>query len=333
MLETKIISSEDLLKFGSVANLNEQVLSLVEQQKVDWKIAAQNYDALNRIKTREFDFGYFKIVVQYNPERIRSSAAKTDAKSIAQRACFLCLENLPPKQKGILFQNSYLIITNPYPIFTKHLTIVKLEHTPQRILPHFHDLLNISKILPDFTIFYNGPQCGASAPDHFHFQGGNSGYMPLERELSELEKNHSKTLIQTSTLKIFAVENFLRRMIVIVSSEKNLLEKSFGQMYNLPDPKNHEEPMMNVLCKYSENQWFVIIFPREKQRPSHYFREDKKQLLVSPASVEMGGILILPHEDDFLKITKTEVAEIYNEVTMNQKKFNELTNQIKNLKI
>ena len=115
------ISLPQLSKFGLVENINEQAKSLVTQQKETWDLARKNFKGLNRIQTNHFNFDHFNITVQFNPERIRSSAAKTDAKSIAERPCFLCLKNLPAEQKGIVFQNKYLILTNPYPIFPVHL--------------------------------------------------------------------------------------------------------------------------------------------------------------------------------------------------------------------
>ncbi len=201
MLGEKIISQSELSKYGSTINLNEQSKALIRQQTNNWQLAANNYFALNKVETRTFDFGHFKILAQFNPERIRSSAAKTDDKSIAKRPCFLCIENLPPEQKGILFQNKYLILINPYPIFTEHLTISSLEHIPQQILPHFSDLLDLSKKLHGFTLFYNGPKCGASAPDHFHFQAGIKGIMPVEQEFSFLEKQFSRSSLSKRKIK------------------------------------------------------------------------------------------------------------------------------------
>ncbi|MCG6188967.1 DUF4922 domain-containing protein [Maribellus maritimus] len=331
-MENRIIPQEELSKFGSVQSINEQAKSLIEQQRLTWEVAAKNFGALATIQTKDFDFGHFKITAQFNTERIRSSAAETDAKSIAGRTCFLCLKNLQQKQKGILFQNKYLILTNPYPIFPKHLTISNREHIPQQILSHLSDMLQLSKNLPDFTVFYNGPKCGASAPDHFHFQSGSTNVMRVEKEFDELEKNHSQILLQTNDIKIVAIENYLRRFIAIVASKKELLEEKFKQIFDLLDIKNGEEPMMNVLCNYTKNQWRVIIFPREKQRPSHFFRDDEQKIVVGPASVEMGGILVLPREEDFKKITKKEIEEIYSEVSISKEKFSPVIKKISRLK-
>ncbi len=325
----KIISPGELLKFGPVINLNEQAKLLVLQQIATWETAAKNYEALNRVQTKAFNFDNFRIDAQFNPERIRSSAAKTDAKSIADRPCFLCSENFPPEQKGILFQNNYLVLTNPYPIFPVHLTISKLEHIPQLILNHFSGLLELSQNLTGFTVFYNGPQCGASAPDHFHFQAVIKNSLPIEDEINTLEDQFSETLIQNEKTKIFAVENYLRRFIAIVSEDKYEIKEKFESIYDNLDSENGEEPMLNILCSFQNDKWTVVIFPREKQRPSHFYRTGEKQIIVSPAAVEMGGVLVLPGEEDFRKITKKEIGEIYREVTINQGAFERLILDLK----
>lgn len=320
----KIISPEELSEFGPVKNINQQATSLVAFQKTSWDTAAKNYEALSRVQTKTFDFGHFTIIVQFNPERIRSSAAKTDAKSISERPCFLCVENLPIEQKGILFQNKYLILTNPFPIFPLHLTISKVTHTPQEILPHLSDMLELSRNMNDFTVFYNGPKCGASAPDHFHFQAVIKNSLPIENEFNILEEKFSKTLFQNERLKIIAVENYLRPFIAIVSDVKMEIEKNFQQIYQNLETGSGEEPIINILSSFQDGKWRLIVFPREKQRPSHFFRDDEKQIIVSPAAVEMGGVLVLPGEEDFKKITEKEIEEIYEEVTLNQEAFEKL---------
>ncbi|HKL33044.1 MAG TPA: DUF4922 domain-containing protein [Tangfeifania sp.] len=329
MIKQKIIKSEELRKFGSVQNLNEQAKALVAQQKAIWEMADRNYHGLSRIQTRTFNFDYFKIQVQFNPERIRSSAAKTDAKSIAERPCFLCLKNLPPEQKGILFQENYVILINPFPIFPVHLTIPHLEHTPQCIPEFFGDMLELSRQLSDFTIFYNGPQTGASAPDHFHFQAGSNGLLPIETEITALFNNHAEVLLQNKHLTVFSVTNYLRRIIAVQSASSNAIQNIFSLILELLPSKNGEEPLLNILCNFKNGMWQVMIFPREKQRPSHFYRDDEKQIVVSPASVELGGVLILPRLKDFEKITKKTVKEIYSEVTISEEIFDLVQQQIK----
>lgn len=333
MTNTKIISLRELSDYGPVENLNEQVLALVAQQKATWKTAANNLEALNRVQTKPFDFGHFKITTQFNPERIRSSAAKTDKKSLAKRPCFLCVQNLPEEQKGIPVLGKYLVLVNPYPIFPQHIVINGLEHVSQQIQSYFDDLLDLSANLSGFTVFYNGPKCGASAPDHFHFQAIGKGNLMVEKEFEQLAQNHAEVLVNNENVKILTVENYLRKFVAIISPNKQILKQNFEHIYRLLDLKNGEEPMMNLLCNFDGNEWRIILFPREKQRPSHFQMEGEDKIVVGPASVEMGGILVLPREEDFIKITSKEIAEIYNEVTISHERFAHLISRIKNVVI
>lgn len=330
MVEQKIISVQELSNYGPVSSLNEQVFALVKQQKETWQLAKKNYEALSEVQTREFDFGHFKIIAQHNPVRIRSSAAKVDAQSIAERRCFLCPNNLPEEQKKLIFEEKFLILVNPFPVFPVHLTISNLKHTPQRILDFFPDMLELSHKLDGFTVFYNGPQCGASAPDHFHFQAGNRGFLPVENELENLEKNHSEILIQNPGLKIFAVKNYLRRFLCIVSSDLDITFNAFYRVYSSLSGTNGKEPMMNVLTFFEKGQWHVIIFPREKLRPSHFYETDENQFVVSPAAVELGGIMVMPRKEDFVSISDKIVSEIFGEVTLSSKSFEHLIDSVKN---
>ena len=330
MVNQKIITAEELSGYGLVANLNDQANALIKHQQNNWDLARKNYQALTGVQTKKFNFGHFKIVVQHNPERIRSSAAKTDAKSIAGRPCFLCLGNLQADQKGISFQENYLILVNPFPIFPVHLTIPHRSHTPQRIQNFFPDMLKLSRDLPGFTLFYNGPKCGASAPDHFHFQAGNTGFLPIEEEFELLENQFADIIFRNSKTTVVAVENYLRRFVSLRSSDLEELTAVFNVIFELLPAKGEPEPMLNILCNYQQNEWRVVIFPREKQRPSHFFETGEKQIVVSPASVELGGVLILPRNEDFRKITQNTLKKIYNEVTLSEYDFKHWTKNVKN---
>lgn len=329
MADEKIISFAELSGFGSVDTINSQAHALVLQQKSAWETVARNFDALRRIQTKTYSFDYFEVQVQFNAERIRSSGAKTDAKSIAARRCFLCSENLPAVQKGILLNDNYLLLVNPYPIFSEHFTISSLIHVPQNIAGRFADMLDVSAVLPDFTVFYNGPECGASAPDHFHFQAGSKNILPVEQEFGLLEKEHPEVLVQDENTKIVAVDNYLRHFVAFISSQKNQLLVQLENFYHILAESKTKEPMMNVLCNFEGGFWRVLVFPREKQRPSHFYREGDGRILVSPAAVELGGILILPREEDFLKIKKNDAAEILEEVTLNTQRFKNSVGQLK----
>ncbi len=329
MLEDMIISGEELAKHGPVDTLSQQAAALVQQQKETWELAGKNYAALADVQVREFDYGHFQIHVHHNPGRMRSSSAVTDPHTIAQRPCFLCARNLPPEQKGLLFDNDYLILANPFPIFPVHLTIPHLEHIPQRLEHFFPSMLDLSRSLSGFTVFYNGPRCGASAPDHFHFQAGISGFLRIEKELDVLKRDHTKAYFQKKEVDIFAVENYLRKFFALVSSDKNAIIDAFDFIYSFLAKDTIDEPMLNVLAWYAEEKWHIVFFPREKQRPSHFFESGDKQIIVGPAAVEMGGILILPRHEDFERISPDTIADIYSEVTLSSSSFNQLVNVLR----
>ena len=162
--------------------MNQTIHNLLTEQLASWETARNNYAALSGVRVKELNVNGIPYKVQFNPARIVSSGAKVDAKSIQARKCFLCPANLPTVQKGISFGGHYHILVNPFPIFPRHLTVPELAHTPQRIATRFTDMLELAEALTDYTIFYNGPKCGASAPDHAHFQAGNKGFMPIEKD-------------------------------------------------------------------------------------------------------------------------------------------------------
>lgn len=323
-LYDKLICRKELSKYGQADTLNQQAAALVEQQKETWELAGNNYSALSDVQVRAFDYGHFQIHVHHNPGRMRSSAAITDPHTIAQRPCFLCTRNLPPEQKGIGYRNDYLILANPFPIFPVHLTITHLQHIPQRLEHFFPDMLDLSQDLQGFTIFYNGPRCGASAPDHFHFQAGSRGFLRIENEFDALKANYTKAYFQKKDLEFFAVGNYLRRFIAVVSHNKNAIVGAFDFFYSFLSKDGKDEPMLNVLSWFAEEKWHVVFFPREKQRPSHFFDSGDNQIIVGPAAVEMGGILILPRDEDFGRINHKIISDIYNEVTMSSFSFNHL---------
>lgn len=301
---------------------------LLREQLAVWELARKNFGKLKDVHVREFDFGKFKIQVQFNPSRIISSAAKVDKKSIANRACFLCEKNRPREQQSVQFGN-YVILINPFPIFTEHFTIPTFEHTPQLIDGNFGDMLNLSKAIPGFAVFYNGPKCGASAPDHFHFQAGTKDFMPLSYEIDSLKNEYGKKL-PNKELDIWSVKDGLRNFFVLESSGKEVLESSFEQIYKAVETisRHKEEPLMNILASYNAVKWRVLVFPRAKHRPWQYFEEGAGNILLSPASVDLGGVLVAPLEKDFRKISKEDITDIFHQILLPDDKFDKLTELI-----
>ncbi|MDP4115469.1 MAG: DUF4922 domain-containing protein [Bacteroidota bacterium] len=321
--------------FYSVSdNIAVETKKLLNEQKLTWPQLAEGYSLLDSVKVKTFEFDGFTIKVQFNNGRLTSSSAKVDPASIKERKCFLCPQNLPDEQKGIYYKNDFVILSNPFPIFKEHFTIPKLQHTPQRIVGSINSLLSLAKDLGlYYTVFYNGPKCGASAPDHLHFQAGNKDFMPIDNEYENLKSEHGNNLISSENIEIFSVNDGLRKFISLESKDEFKLTKKLLKVFDIISIVNPSdiETMMNILVNYSdENGWRVIVFPREKHRPSHYFAEGDNNILLSPASVDVGGVCITPLEKDFNKIDKEILRQIFAEVMMNNEKFISICAKIMN---
>ena len=314
-------------KYGNAAKI------LLENQKKEWKQLADGYKSLDSVQVKTFNFDGFKIKVQFNPGRIISSSAKIDAESINNRKCFLCYENLPEEQKGILYDHNYLILCNPYPIFPEHFTLPEINHFDQSIKENFGKLLSFSKDMSEFyTVFYNGPKCGASAPDHLHFQAGSKYFMPLDEEFDNLKKLYGEELVSNNKLTVNGIDDGLRKYISLEGVSEKAIVNSFNIFYEKYSSinKNDEEPMMNIISFYQEGSgWRIIIFPRNKHRPSHYFEEGDKNILISPAAVDLGGVCITPLEKDFKKISKELLKEIFSEVVIGKEYFDFIKSSLK----
>ena len=315
-LEEKFFYIPDVA--DNISFLTEQLFT---QQTQNWQTAADNYKELQKTITRTIEIDGICFKIQFNPERIRSSAAKIDAQSLSERKCFLCWQNLPAEQEGIPVCEDFMILVNPYPIFNKHLTIPKINHIDQTILPNVGAMLDFAAMLTDYVIFYNGQKCGASAPDHLHFQAGNKGFMPVENEFSKMKNNLPKKIYKSVTISF--ASDYLRRMITLQSSNKNDLLEAFDTIYNIltklqPD---EPEPMLNILCYANADEWIMHIFPRIKHRPTQFFAQGNAQLLISPAAVDFGGVLITPRLEDFEKITANDIIDIFNQITINKNNF------------
>ncbi|MDX1702174.1 MAG: DUF4922 domain-containing protein [Melioribacteraceae bacterium] len=244
-------------------------------------------------------------------------------KPIAERACFLCKQNLPEVQKGINFKNEYIILCNPYPIFSQHLTIPYFNHIPQNINVSFKALLELSfELREKFFVFYNGPKCGASAPDHLHLQAGIKKYTPLEEYYHNLLEDGIK-LYNDSETKIIWVDQDLFKFISVQSNNQVEIEKYVGRMIDqLKDIQaNDEEPLLNIISIYENNRWNIIFIPRKKHRPAEFFLEEEKKMLISPASVDMTGLLITPRKIDFDRIDKSIISSIYDQVLLDRPQF------------
>lgn len=296
-------------------NLNSDIKSFFKEQLSNWELARKNYEGLKTIQTKSFDFDGYQVKVQFNPARIVSSAAKVDAKTIAERKCFLCLANLPAEQKGIPV-GDYIVLVNPFPIFPEHFTIPHKEHIPQKILPYFADLMIIAKILSDYVVFYNGPRCGASAPDHLHFQAGTKAFLPLLKDYKNLKSTHTILIDEEDYLQIFELKNYGRKVICIETDNIFSAQIAFNKLYNQYLGQGTEEPMMNIVCNYEDGIWYVFILPRKAFRPWQFTAEVDQQLLVSPATVEMSGVFITPIQEHFERINQGDVVSIFEQASL-----------------
>ena len=301
--------------------IQDQVNELFEQQLSVWEMARNNFEGLKTVQIREFDFDGFGVKVQFNPARMVSSGAKVDAKTIAQRKCFLCAANRPEVQRGIAWRD-YDILINPFPIFTRHLTIPRREHVDQQLVPYINDMFDLARELTDFVVFYNGPKCGASAPDHMHFQAGNADFLPLVSDYFNLKSKGKCTMHNAQCtiggVDIYTIDDYLRVVYCIESTDKDALREAFMKLYNSWVKEEGVEPMMNVVCLYREGRWYLFVIPRGAFRPWQYTAEGEKQLLVSPATVEVSGLFITPVKEHFERITKEDVVDILTQCTINK---------------
>ncbi len=285
------------------------IRQLFTDQLSTWKEVGERYAALQKVRIKTIEVNGFPIEVQFNPARMVSSSAKIDTQSLQARPCFLCDKNRPTAQKSIPI-GSYQWLVNPFPIFPEHFTIPTIAHLPQSIAGRYCDLLHIARSGEDFLFFYNGPRCGASAPDHAHFQVGNKGFLPLEKSFNRL---HRIPLLQNETAQLYAIENYICPFFLIEAEQAEGAELLFEKIYASLQ-QGEVEPMLNLLVWCDKSKWITCLFPRTAHRPSCYYAEGEGNILLSPASVDMGGVFITPREKDFEKITAKDIAKILAEV-------------------
>jgi hypothetical protein len=305
-------------------NLQQQVHELMQRQLRDWPLLRENHGRLASARLKTFSFDGYTIFAQWNPDRIISSSAKVEEVSVRERPCFLCLENRPAEEGHVAFGNDYEIMCNPYPIFRDHFTISRNRHTPQVIDPEFGSFLDLSRELPDLVVFYNAPSCGASAPDHMHFQAGNRDFMPIGPGSASLVERYGRPAAGAGIGGFHLVDDGLRRFCLLESSDRDFIEAVFRVFSKfMRKEAGGEEPMLNMLSYY-DGGWKVFLFPRKAHRPWQYFETGDRNLLLSPASVDMGGSLILPLEKDFHKITMEDIRDVFGQLVISDAAFGRL---------
>lgn len=312
--ETNSRSSRIFAEFSGNKDLSLPLLcqSLYDTQKKTWSKLDESCRNLAAAHTRKLS-GAYKVYLQFNPARAVSSGAAVDKESIKNRLCFLCENNLPLQQLGVLYRNQYLILCNPAPIFENHFTIVSLRHEQQEIAASINWLLQLSADMAGYAVFYNGPACGASAPDHLHFQSVPHKFLPFLRELKKLSPVKEESSIRYSRSEIFD-----RSVVALESKNAEALTEQFLNLLSATQKilKTNDEPPVNVICYYSVHCWKLVVFMRRKHRPDAYFATGDNRIFISPGAVDMAGVMITPLLDNYNRLDYNTVREIYGEVSL-----------------
>jgi Domain of unknown function (DUF4922) len=329
----RLIDNKEIISLVKSGNYADASVRLLNLQREEWGELAKGYNMLESVKLKTLLFEGFKIELQFNPGRIKSTSAKVDKLSIKNRDCFLCDDNLPMEQKGIALPGNYFILCNPYPVFPEHFTIVAADHKSQEILTYFQDFLSVSRLLGSkYSLIYNGPKSGASAPDHLHFQAGKKQFMPIEYEFFLLKNEHGEIISENDGTVVTGINDGLRKYFSLESKDEKKIAEVFNKIYDLSGKisGNGVEPKINLMSKYDiETGWLVIIFLRSKHRSSHYYLKGKKRIIISPAAIDLGGICVVPIQKDFERLDEELIREIYNEVFISNEAFEYIKSSMK----
>jgi ribosomal protein S18 acetylase RimI-like enzyme len=301
-------------------NLPRLCLNLLSEQKKTWQTLREGYELLKEVRERGLSCRGFSVRLQYNPGRMKSSTAVVDEKNEKERKCFLCLDHLPEGQKGIFYREEYLILCNPMPVFSPHFTISHLDHRLQAIAEHIHTFLQlIADFGSDWMVLYNGPKCGASAPNHLHFQAAPSGKIPIEKEIQG--KKRLTLMTKVDGVLIYRVIDLGREGIILEGDDPRAVGSVFnGYLDALKKVLTlKEEPMINIAGFHGKRKWRLVIFPRRKHRPDVFFKNGDARVVVSPGVIDMGGLIITPMKKDFERLKGGDVKGIYKEVSLERK--------------
>jgi len=336
--DERIISGEELTRYlngGDGRSLVARVGALIEQQRARWPLVREGYDSLAGIETKRIHVAGSEVVAQHNPKRIRSTAAAVDKTSVDRRPCFLCAENLPLEEKGIAYGGDLVILCNPYPVLDKHLSIVHRKHIEQKIEGNVEALLSMAADLaPDYFVLYNGPRCGASAPDHLHFQACSRKLLPIEQELAagdNFEEARCGVCEETArdTFELFALEGIGRSAVIFRGNDAEEIAQWFYRtLDNLPRGAEDVEPMVNIVCTFESGTYTLYLFPRSRHRPASFFAEGDARLLISPGAIDMAGVIVVPERDHFLRLGREQMEAIYSEVSYDEETVNEILERV-----
>jgi len=301
-----------------------------KRQLERWTDARQRFRDLSDVAVRELGLGNYFATVQYNPARIRSTAANIDQRSIAERPCFLCEKNRPAEQLVKAAGSRFEILVNPYPILPVHFTIAARKHQPQRILGNYGVFYKLLDEYPEMTIFYNGPESGASAPDHLHLQAGMGVALPLQTSWQRLSRELEVVVNEDENEGLYIVSDYFCPAFLIRTRRKESGERLFKRLYQaLPLSPESPEPQMNIVGWRNGEDYLMVVFPRRQHRPACYYAEGGQQLLISPGALDMAGLVITPRKEDFDQLTSERLQEVYNEVSISAEEMEAVVSRIR----
>lgn len=292
-----------------------------------WTDARHRFRDLKHVETRQFSD---QLKLQWNPARIVSTGAKIDKKTLGERPCFLCDKNRPKEQMSKQIDEKFHLLVNPFPILPVHFTIPARKHQPQLIYKNYGEMHRFISLHSDLMVFYNGPKCGASAPDHLHFQAGTNGILPLQTNWQRLSRNLTDIISLNDEEKISVVRDFIVPAFVIISKSAESDEALFRRLYKaMPQRGDETEPMINIISWRKGEEFISVVIPREKHRPEAYFAEGDAQFVVSPGALDMSGLIITPREEDFRKLTEEKVLSLLQECGVSEEKMNAIIAKLK----
>ena len=310
----------DIMEDSSISRFFNRQLEM-------WEDARHRFRDLKHVEVRQLSD---QLKVQFNPARIVSTGAKIDKHTLGERPCFLCERNRPKEQMTKQIDDHFQLLVNPFPILPVHFTIPATKHQPQSIYRHYGEMHRLLSLHSELMVFYNGPKCGASAPDHLHFQAGTSGVLPLQTNWQRLSRNLTDVISLTDEEKISVLRDFLVPAFVIISKSEDSDEELFHRLYrSMPMRSDESEPMMNIIAWRKGDEFISVVIPREKHRPDAYFAEGEDQMMVSPGALDMAGLIITPREEDFSKINLDKATALLRECGISAEKMEAIVSNLK----
>ena len=300
-----------------------------EEQLQVWPDARQRFDDLKSVLLKPVTCSGMPFYVQCNPARLVSTGAKIDKATLAQRPCFLCEKNRPAIQTQIPIDNDFELLVNPFPILPLHFTIPAKVHQPQLIREHYGKMRRLLESFEHLTVFYNGPKCGASAPDHMHLQAGTGSHLPLRDNWEQLYSNRQTLLSTPDGSELAAINNYACPVFAIVGRDAKADAALFEALYKaLPQREDETEPMFNILKWRNGEAYITVVIPRDKHRPTCYSAEGDAQMLISPGALDMAGLVITPRKEDFERLDTPLLEALYKEVGMPTTTFEDVKRKI-----